>query len=93
MRRSSAMRRRVCILNLTEDFRLAEYHRVQAAGDFQEVLDAFVVVVLVEICVNRICQFVVLVKESAHGLGRIVRTLGQAINLDAVAGGQDCGFV
>src|SRR5579862_4081199 len=87
------MRCRVRFLDLAQDFRLAEHHRVQSACDFQEMSNTFVVVMFVEMSVNRISQLVVLVKESAHRLRRIVRTPGQAINLDAVTGGQDCGFV
>ena len=54
--RAGVLRRAVGVLELAEDLRLAEHHRVEAGGDGEHVRDGAHVVVVVEAVVDARCR-------------------------------------
>src|SRR5690606_32523780 len=78
---------------LAEDLGLPEGHRVQAAGEGEQVAHRAVLVVDVEVLGKQVHGHPGRGRDSPSDLGeRAVERLGLGVDLDAVAGGDDDGL-
>ena len=74
------------VLHLAEDLRLADDHRVKAAGNAEGVADGFRLVMGIDVGRQFVARHLVVMGQPVdHHVGR----LGGAVDLGAVAGGQD----
>ncbi len=84
----------VGLLKLAEDFRLPEHHRVQAARDFEQMVQALRLAPGVYLVGQRVAVVMAAdqkVPEGGDGPGRL--QLRHRVDLNAVAGGQNHRFV
>jgi hypothetical protein len=79
-------------LDLPEYLRLAEHHRIQAAGDAQQVANAFTIGVGVQVRRKQLRLDAVEAAQPVAQLGLVAACLERAIELGAVAGRQDHGL-
>jgi len=81
------------ILHLPKDLRLAQHHRIEAGSDAEGVAHGFVLGQHVEMGAQLgVVQRVVMRQELGRGIERIGQAAG-GIQLGAVAGGKNCGFI
>ena len=84
----------VGLLELAENFRLAEHHRVDAARHAEKVIDTLRVAVRVQFVAGRRVDAVEVAKKPAQRLAkRGVVVTSRGINLDTVARGENHCFV
>ncbi len=94
------MRSEVGRLDLTKDFSFAQHHRIETTGDFEEVAHAIVVAILEQMAVQRCDRsrcvrmlIVILAEKPTHALRHFLSVAGQPVHFDAVASGENRGFV
>ena len=77
------------VLDLAEDLRLAEHHRIETGGDAERVTHGLLARQRAQMRLQVVGVDAVIVGQPLERLRRIAR---RAIQLGAVAGGQDRGF-
>src|SRR5688572_103941 len=84
----------VGLLQLAEDFRLAEHHGVEAAGDLEQVLDALWFCELIEFVVEWIAIFAAVNEELPQlGKGLARFKAGRHVEFHPIAGRENDGFI
>ena len=78
------------LLELAENLGFAQHHGIQPAGDAESVLHRILFGQRVKIRLDGVGLELV---EISHPVNRLLRLLGVAIHLGAVAGREDCGFL
>jgi len=82
----SVFRRAHRLLQLAEDLRLAQHHRIEAGGDAERMARGVLGRQRVDVRLERIALELVVVGQPA---GRVLRVVRAAVDLGPVAGGQD----
>jgi hypothetical protein len=79
----------VRVFHLAKDLGLAEHHGIEPAGDFEQVLDARVVMVLIKMGIHAIRQAVMVVEKFPYGAGGFTDVFRESVHFHPVARRED----